>query len=54
MIEDLLPAAFSAAQQKAKRLHAEAMASITGGVQIPGLQDALSQLTGSPPGNDNP
>jgi DNA-binding YbaB/EbfC family protein len=50
MIEDLLPAAFNAAAQKAKQLHAEAMQSLTGGMQMPGLEDALSQLTGTPPG----
>jgi nucleoid-associated protein EbfC len=51
MIEDLLPAAFNAAQQKAKQLHAEAMQSLTGG--IPGFQDALSQLTGDTPDGGN-
>jgi DNA-binding YbaB/EbfC family protein len=52
MIEDLLPAAFNAAHEKAKQLHAEAMASITGGMQVPGLQDALAQLSGNSPGGD--
>jgi DNA-binding YbaB/EbfC family protein len=46
MIEDLLPAAFQAAQQKARELHAEAMQSLNGGVNLPGLQEALTQLTG--------
>ena len=45
MIEDLLPAAFNAAQQKARQLHAEAMQAIAGGLPIGGLQDALSQLS---------
>ncbi len=45
MIEDLLPAAFNAAQQKARQLHAEALQSITGGLPLGGIQDALSQLT---------
>jgi DNA-binding YbaB/EbfC family protein len=45
MIEDLLPAAFNAAQQKARQLHAEAMQSIAGGLPLGGLQDALSQLS---------
>jgi DNA-binding YbaB/EbfC family protein len=49
MIEDLLPAAFNAAQQKAKQLHAEAMASITGGLPLGGLQDAFAQIAGKPP-----
>jgi DNA-binding YbaB/EbfC family protein len=51
MIEDLLPAAFNAAQRKAKELHAEAMKSLTGGMAIPGLEDALSQLSGSGEGS---
>jgi nucleoid-associated protein EbfC len=45
MIEDLLPAAFNAAQQKARQLHAEAMQSIAGDLPLGGLQDALSQLS---------
>ena len=49
MIEDLLPAAFNAAQTKAKELHAEAMQSLTGGMSLPGLQDALAQFTETPP-----
>ncbi len=50
MIEDLLPAAFNAAQQKAKQLHAEAMESMAGGMQVPGLQEALAQFSGNLPG----
>ena len=46
MIEDLLPAAFNDAQQKAKQLHAESMQSLTGGIPLPGLGEALSQLAG--------
>ena len=46
MIEDLLPAAFSAAQRKAKEMHAEAIRSLTGGLPIGGLQDALSLFSG--------
>jgi DNA-binding YbaB/EbfC family protein len=49
MIEDLLPAAFRAAQQKARELHAAALQSLTGGATLPGLQEALSQLTGEGP-----
>ena len=52
MIEDLLPTAFNAAQKKAKEYHAEAMQQITGGVNLPGWQDALAQMTGgTSPGN---
>jgi nucleoid-associated protein EbfC len=53
MIEDLLPAAFNAARQKAQELHTEAMQSLTGGIPLPGLQNALSQVTGSEPEPDN-
>ncbi len=52
MTEDLLPTAFNAAAKKAEELHAEAMASLTGGLQIPGLSDAFAQLTGTPPDGD--
>ncbi|QDT71972.1 YbaB/EbfC family nucleoid-associated protein [Lacipirellula limnantheis] len=44
LLEDLLPAAFNAAQQKAKELHAEQMQSLAGGMNIPGLSDALGGL----------
>ena len=54
MIEDLLPAAFNAAQQKARQMHAEAMQSIAGGLPMAGLQDALSQLTGDAADGDKP
>lgn len=52
MIEDLLPTAINAAQQKAKQFHAEAMQSLTGGIPLPGLQDALSQMMGDGEGID--
>lgn len=47
MIEDLLPAAFNAAQKKAKELHAEAFQSLTGGMSIGDLPNALSQFLGT-------
>ena len=46
LIEDLLPAAIRSAQAKAKQLHAESMQSVTGGIQLPGLADALGKLSG--------
>lgn len=53
MIEDLLPAAFNAAQQKARQMHAEAMQSIAGGLPIGNLQEMISQLSsaGDEPGD---
>ncbi len=49
LLEDLLPAAINSAQQKAKQLHAEQMQSLTGGLNIPGISEALEQFGGSPP-----
>ena len=48
-IEDLLPAAINAAQERAKQLHAEKMQSITGGLDLPGLNEAMQQFGGDPP-----
>jgi nucleoid-associated protein EbfC len=49
MVEDLLPAAVNAAQQKARELHAEQMQSLTGGLNLPGLSEALGTLGNPPP-----
>ncbi len=49
LLEDLLPAAINAAQQKAKELHAQSMQSLAGGFNLPGISDALGGL-----GNTNP
>ena len=47
-VEDLLPAAINAAAQKSKELYAEQMQSLAGGLNLPGLSEALGQL-GNPP-----
>jgi nucleoid-associated protein EbfC len=49
LIEDLVPAAVNQAQAKAKGLHAEAMKSMTEGLDVPGLGDMLAQLSGGEP-----
>ena len=49
MIEDMLPAAINQASAKAKALHMELMQSITGGMDLPGLNDMISQLGGGNP-----
>lgn len=41
LIEDLVPAAVNAAVAKSKELHAEALRGLTGGMNLPGLQEAL-------------
>jgi DNA-binding YbaB/EbfC family protein len=46
MIEDLVPAAVNEAQQKARELHSEMMRSLTAGLELPGLDDALAGFTG--------
>jgi DNA-binding YbaB/EbfC family protein len=47
LLEDLLPAAFNAAQAKARELHAELMKEVTGGLNVPGLDAMLGDLGGS-------
>jgi nucleoid-associated protein EbfC len=55
LIEDLVPAAVNQALAKAKQLHAEAMKSMAVGLELPGLNEMLSQVTGeAPPGNPAP
>ena len=44
MLEDLLVAATNQALEKARTSAAEEMAKFTGGLEIPGMQDALSKL----------
>ena len=47
MIQDLLPAAINDAIVKSKQLHMEAMQGVTGGLSIPGLDDAIKSMTGA-------
>jgi DNA-binding YbaB/EbfC family protein len=49
MIEDLVPAAVNQANARAKQLHSEAMQSLTEGMELPGLNDALAKITGQDP-----
>jgi DNA-binding YbaB/EbfC family protein len=46
MIEDLVQAAFSVALEKAREAAAKEMSSLTGGLNIPGLQQGLGTLSG--------
>lgn len=46
MIEDLTAAAVNAAAAKAKQTHAEAMQELTGGMNLPGMDDMLAKLGG--------
>jgi DNA-binding YbaB/EbfC family protein len=46
MIEDMLPAAINQASAKAKALHMEMMQSLTGDMDLPGINDMIAQLGG--------
>lgn len=45
MIEDLIPAAVNQALAKAKQLHADAVKEMAGGLEVPGLDEALGKIT---------
>ena len=49
MIEDLLVAAFNQVSAKAKQLNLETMQEMTGGMNLPGLEEAMEKLTGQDP-----
>ena len=46
LIEDLVAAAVNQAVAKGRQLHAEAMKSLTGGLDIPGLDETLGKFLG--------
>ena len=48
LLEDLIPAAVNQAVEKAKELHAQAMGELTSDLQLPGLDEAISNLGGGP------
>lgn len=46
LLEDMVVTAANQALAKAKAMHAEAMQSLTGGLNLPGLDEAMSKLNG--------
>jgi len=46
MIEDLLPSAVNQAVTKSRQMHAEAMQQMTEGLNVPGLNEAIQELSG--------
>lgn len=46
LIEDLVTTAVNQAVVKGKELHAEALKSMTGGLEVPGLDEALGKFLG--------
>ena len=53
LLEDLVAAAVNQAINKGKQLHADAMKEVTGGLEIPGVQEALAKLIDTPPENES-
>ena len=49
LLEDLLVAAMNQAVAKGKQLHADALKEITGGLQMPGIREALEKIGGLGP-----
>ena len=47
LLEDLVTAAANQAAANAKQLHAQAMQGLTGGMELPGLDEALAQISGN-------
>jgi DNA-binding YbaB/EbfC family protein len=45
LLEDLVVGAVNQAVAKGRQLHADAMKELTGGLQLPGLQEALAKVT---------
>ncbi len=45
LIEDLVAAAMNQAVVKGKQLHADAVKELTGGLELPGVQEALAKFT---------
>ena len=53
LIEDLVTTAVNQALAKGKELHAEALKSMTGGLDVPGLEETLGKLLGESPPNSS-
>ncbi len=45
MLEELLPGAMNQVRVKAQQMHQEAMQSLAGGLDLPGLNEAIDQLS---------
>ena len=48
MLEDLVTSAMNDAISKSKQAAADAMKEVTGGLDIPGMEEAMAKLGGSP------
>jgi len=52
LLEDLVTAAMNQTILKGKQLHAEVLGELTGGIQLPGLQEAMAKFMGTEGGPD--
>ena len=48
LLEDLIIGATNQALSAARQLHADAMRSMAGGIELPGLDETLAKFTGGP------
>jgi DNA-binding YbaB/EbfC family protein len=53
LLEDLVATAVTQAVAKAKELHAEVVKSLAGGLNFPGLEQAMSKFLGSGPSTES-
>jgi len=53
LIEDLVATAVNQAIAKTKQMHAETMQSLTGGMNLPGLDEAMEKLLGADPSDES-
>jgi nucleoid-associated protein EbfC len=49
LMEDLLPTAFNDAQRKVQEMRQQAIAEVTGGMNLPGMDGMIEKLTGGDP-----
>lgn len=54
LLEDLVTAAVNQAIGKAKQLHAETLREVTGGMELPGLSEAMSKFLGETAPGEEP
>ncbi len=52
LLEDLVTAAMNQTILKGKQLHAEVLKELTGGIPLPGLQDAMAKFMGAEVNDD--
>jgi DNA-binding YbaB/EbfC family protein len=52
-VEDLVVSAVNAALAKGRQLHVDAMKELTGGLELPGVQEAIAKFSGMEPTDEN-